>query len=130
MPAKAKTKEHIPTLIDNNLHNLVVILQATKAAIKSLEDKKDKLDEEIKAFANDVEGGKMTIRSTEFAATSTYTLNLTPIERNTISEKRLRERLQVRGIAPDVIRDVIAYASSQSNFTTLRVTENKQEKES
>ena len=121
MPTKAKTKEHIPTLIDNNLHNLVVLHEATRAAIKSLETKKDKLADEIKLSANDIEGGKMLVRSSEFAATSIYQVNLVPGSNSHID----RDKLLERGVSPEVI----AYATKQTSYTRLTVKENKQEKE-
>jgi len=120
MPTKPAT-QHIPTLIDNNLHNLVVMHEATKAAIKSLEAKKDKLADEIKLSANDIEGGKMQVRSSEFAATSIYQVNLVPGSNSHID----RDKLLERGVAPDIIAD----CTNKTSYTRLTVKETKQEKE-
>jgi len=119
----AKTKEHIPTLIDNNLHNLVVRLQATKAAIKSLDTKKDELTDSIKADAADMEGGKLTVRAEGIMEqhTPSYTISLTDGSNSHID----RDKLLERGVSPEII----AYATNKTSFTQLRIKENKEKKD-
>lgn len=117
----SKTKEHIPTLIDNNLHNLVVRLQATKAAIKSLDTKKDELTDEIKIKTFDTHP-KLTVRAEGIMEqhTSSYTLSLTEGSNSHID----RDKLLERGVSPEII----AFATNRSSFTQLRIKENKENK--
>ena len=114
---RPKADTYTRTLIDPNLHNLVLRLDATKKAIKSLELKEKELIELVKADLGDLEGGKFTIESTEFAAGPPYTVSLSDGGRNTID----REKLLERGVDPEII----AYATNRSSYTTLRITENK-----
>lgn len=122
MPKTKKQAEHIPTLIDNDLHNLIVRLQATKTAIKSLETKKDNITDEVKSKVAD--GGsdgqdKITVRSEGTFETNvpTYTVSLSDGSRATID----RDLLLSRGVSPEII----AACTKKSEYSTLRIKENK-----
>jgi len=121
MPRPKKEQEHIRTMINPNLHSLVVMLDATKKAIKSLQLKEKELVESVKIDVADMEGGKVIIESTEFASGPPYTVSLSDGSRSTID----RERLLERGVEPEII----AYATNKSEYTTLRITENKPKEE-
>jgi len=117
--SRPKPNEYTRTLIDNNLHNLIVRLDATKSAIKSLELKEKELIAMVKADIQDIECDHLTIEAEGFTAGMypSYTVTLSEGGRSTID----REKLLERGVDPEII----AYATNKSEYTTLRIKENK-----
>jgi len=121
MPRTKKEPDHIPHLIDANIHNLAARLRATRDAIANLKLKEKELVTELEPFITDIEGGKMVVDTSEGFAPNQYpkyTLTLSPGSNSTIK----REKLLERGVGPDVID----YATSRTGYTQIRVQETKE----
>lgn len=114
---RQKNSDDVKLLVDNNLHGLVTLLNATKKQIKSLQLKEKELTEQLKADMSDIEGGKAIIESMEFGAGASYTVSMSETGRNQID----REMLLELGVTPGTI----SQATKSSKYTTLRITENK-----